>query len=81
MISGVALRDTILFKEENFAKKRLEDTYFEKDEVVVNPNRVCRTKGCRSNEFYVRSVQTRRGDEGMTTYFTCVKCGVKTSSS
>jgi|WetSurMetagenome_2_1015567.scaffolds.fasta_scaffold209283_2 DNA-directed RNA polymerase subunit M/transcription elongation factor TFIIS len=35
----------------------------------------CKEKGCGSDEFYVWSQQTRGGDEGMTIFRQCQKCG------
>ncbi len=34
----------------------------------------CRNKKCLSDECYIHQMQTRSGDEGMTTYVTCTKC-------
>lgn len=35
---------------------------------------VCNYKGCKSDEFYIWSVQTKGGDEGMTNYRQCAIC-------
>jgi DNA-directed RNA polymerase subunit M/transcription elongation factor TFIIS len=35
----------------------------------------CRNKECDSDEFFIFQFQTRSGDEGMTTYRQCIKCG------
>lgn len=34
----------------------------------------CKKPGCPSEECFTYQVQTRRADEGMTTYVVCVKC-------
>ena len=34
----------------------------------------CKKEGCPSEECFTYQVQTRRADEGMTTYVVCVKC-------
>lgn len=38
---------------------------------------VCRNKKCRSKKCFMTQSQDRSGDEGMTTYITCIKCGVR----
>lgn len=35
----------------------------------------CNNKGCKSDDFYMWSVQTKSGDEGMTQYRRCAICG------
>jgi DNA-directed RNA polymerase subunit M/transcription elongation factor TFIIS len=37
----------------------------------------CRDRKCGSDMCYVFSVQTRGGDEGMTTFITCSICGLR----
>lgn len=36
---------------------------------------LCKDPKCRSDVFYIWSLQTRGGDEGMTHYRQCAKCG------
>jgi len=63
-----------IYKPQYENKMRLLKRSREKPKAVKG-DRKCKAKGCDSDEFYVWSQQTRSGDEGMTHYFQCAKCG------
>ncbi len=64
--------------------KREQITHTQKEKVIVveegssykaMPKTAASCPECGHNEAFYWMVQTRRGDEGMTRFYRCVKCG------
>ena len=59
-------------KERNNVKKRIEPVDLS---VIIKEGEIqCRQKGCKSKKCTYYQLQTRGGDEAMTTFATCVVC-------
>lgn len=44
---------------------------------ALEGSRKCRKFGCKSTKLLFFQMQTRGGDEGMTTFYTCTLCGTR----
>lgn len=66
--------DSVAFKQEKFDYNRFMDRSVQKPTPVKGAY-FCKEKECKSDLFYIWSLQTRGGDEGMTHYRQCATCG------
>lgn len=66
--------DSMAFSEER-ERIKIRTTPVDIDVEIKDGEFECRNKKCKSKKCKYYQLQTRSGDEGMTTYVTCMKCG------
>ncbi len=63
------------FCEPLFAYERHEEHLAQQDSVKLSTTNQFTCSRCKQRECVFYTAQTRSGDEGMTQYITCMKCG------